>query len=327
MPDRFSARTPLARALAATAATVLLLTAARAEAPAAALIGHGRGVDHVGIAVRDLDQARADFATLGFRTYPGGAFPGGAHNAVVPLSDRFFIELITAPADATGDGKYIHDFAAQHEGGMFLGLNVSSAKATADYLRARGVDARGPEPGGAKAAQGPTPPGAQWYDVSTPDKPDPGKRAIDEPVFFLEYTPLREVVRHFTAEQRRQPNGVVRVRAVVIGVHDLKGQLKALGDDGFPAPGRAVTIDGLHGREIPMGIGVIDLVETPGKVGDDDDERVLALTLGVDDLAKSKAVVEAAIHGPLAVHAGAYGRGVFLPTALTHDLKIELAGR
>jgi catechol 2,3-dioxygenase-like lactoylglutathione lyase family enzyme len=43
----------------------------------------GARLDHVGVAVRDLDRTRADYQTLGFQVQPGGHFPGGASNANV----------------------------------------------------------------------------------------------------------------------------------------------------------------------------------------------------------------------------------------------------
>ncbi len=316
--------------LAATAALLLVsapqATAAGADEPPSLLGAHGRGPDHVGIAVRDLDQARADFTALGFKVRDGGRFPGGAHNAVIPLDDHFYIELITAPADAKPDDKGIYDFAQKHEGGMFLGLHTSSAQSTADYLRAHGVDAHGPDAGGTLGPNGAAPDAPQWYSVSTPDTPAPGKRGIDTPIFFISYTPAREIARPITPEQRAHPNGVIGVRAVWIGVHDLDGQLKALAADGFPAPGRVVEFEGRKGREFRLGAAFVNLVETPGKPGDDEDERVLGVTLVSRDLARTRGVM--AVGGrSVVVERGAYGRRVVASAALTHGLRVEVAGR
>src|SRR5271154_3800481 len=70
----------------------------------------GAGLDHIGVAVRDLDQTRADYKTLGFQVLPGGHFPGGASNAIIDLDDHFYLELITAPDDAKGDDATIIQF-------------------------------------------------------------------------------------------------------------------------------------------------------------------------------------------------------------------------
>lgn len=47
----------------------------------------GARLDHVGVAVRDLDRTRADYETLGFQVLPGGHFPGGASNAIIDYED------------------------------------------------------------------------------------------------------------------------------------------------------------------------------------------------------------------------------------------------
>ena len=53
------------------------------------------GIDHVLIAVEDLDLAIEQYQNLGFEAYYGGEHPNhGTHNALVPFSDGFYLELI-----------------------------------------------------------------------------------------------------------------------------------------------------------------------------------------------------------------------------------------
>lgn len=48
------------------------------------LLGTGHGIDHVVIAVRDLEEAtRAYTDMLGFAVVHGGSFPGGLRNSAV----------------------------------------------------------------------------------------------------------------------------------------------------------------------------------------------------------------------------------------------------
>ena len=47
------------------------------------LLGRGRGVDHVGVGVRDPAQAERDFERLGFEIHPGGHVPGGVVNEII----------------------------------------------------------------------------------------------------------------------------------------------------------------------------------------------------------------------------------------------------
>lgn len=53
------------------------------------------GIDHVLIAVDDLELATEVYQKLGFQVLPGGKHPKmGTHNALVPLADGTYLELI-----------------------------------------------------------------------------------------------------------------------------------------------------------------------------------------------------------------------------------------
>ena len=52
-------------------------------------------IDHVVIVVADLEAATVDFRSLGFTVTPGGVHPDwGSHNALIPLADGGYLELI-----------------------------------------------------------------------------------------------------------------------------------------------------------------------------------------------------------------------------------------
>jgi len=53
-----------------------------------------KGIDHLVIAVKDLQQAAADYEKLGFTVVPGGKHPVGSHNMLIAFSDGSYIELI-----------------------------------------------------------------------------------------------------------------------------------------------------------------------------------------------------------------------------------------
>src|SRR5580704_17163897 len=71
-----------------------LLSAQTSSAPAQTLLGQGRGVDHVGIGVRDLAQTQHDYEQLGFKVSKGGHFPGGLSNCSVSLQNNSYLELL-----------------------------------------------------------------------------------------------------------------------------------------------------------------------------------------------------------------------------------------
>ena len=53
------------------------------------------GVDHILIAVENVEQASEQYKRLGFEVQPGGEHPRmGTYNALVPLSDGSYLELI-----------------------------------------------------------------------------------------------------------------------------------------------------------------------------------------------------------------------------------------
>src|SRR6266851_826989 len=82
-------------------------------------------LDHVVIAVDDLDRAVADYQSLGFTVYPGGVHHGGvSHNALIVFEDASYFEIIAyreaAPANRwwhvlTTAGEGIVDFAVLPE--------------------------------------------------------------------------------------------------------------------------------------------------------------------------------------------------------------------
>ncbi|WP_373788558.1 VOC family protein, partial [Delftia acidovorans] len=58
-------------------------------------------LDHIVIAVQDLEAAVADYRALGFQVAIGGRHPGRtSHNALVVFADGAYLEIIawTAPA-------------------------------------------------------------------------------------------------------------------------------------------------------------------------------------------------------------------------------------
>src|SRR5206468_6529298 len=56
------------------------------------------GIDHIPIAVRDLDAAAAQYRRLGFTLKPGTPHANGVRNEHAKFADGTELELITAPA-------------------------------------------------------------------------------------------------------------------------------------------------------------------------------------------------------------------------------------
>ena len=68
-----------------------------------------KGIDHVVILVKNLDQAVADYTQLGFNVVPGGEHTDGAtHNALVAFADGSYLELIAFKREAPEHRWWTH---------------------------------------------------------------------------------------------------------------------------------------------------------------------------------------------------------------------------
>jgi catechol 2,3-dioxygenase-like lactoylglutathione lyase family enzyme len=52
------------------------------------------GIDHIVIAVRDLETAARNYEELGFTVVSGGRHPVGTHNVLISFADGSYIEII-----------------------------------------------------------------------------------------------------------------------------------------------------------------------------------------------------------------------------------------
>lgn len=118
---------------------------------------HARQIDHVVIAVNDLDRLVAQFQALGFTVTPRAHHPWGTMNHLVQFSGNNFVELLAiedagripehAP-DATPPrfsfGAYNRDFLAHDEGMSMLVLAGNDSAADVEAFTARGLTTYAP---------------------------------------------------------------------------------------------------------------------------------------------------------------------------------------
>ncbi|TYC58684.1 VOC family protein [Rhodobacterales bacterium] len=107
-----------------------------------------RGLDHIVVAVRDLDAAAAAYSALGFTVTPENRHPWGTANRLVQL-DGFFIELLSI-ADASripepigktfSFGAFNRDFLSKREGASMLVLESRDAAADRESFLKAGLD-------------------------------------------------------------------------------------------------------------------------------------------------------------------------------------------
>jgi len=107
------------------------------------LLGSGRGVDHLGLGVRDIKETCRDYEqTLGFKCIknPTGNYSGSLRSLII-FKDEILLELLSPPkTDSVMNSEYLsymRDFLSKHEGAMSLALETSSSKDAAEYLRGK----------------------------------------------------------------------------------------------------------------------------------------------------------------------------------------------
>jgi hypothetical protein len=101
-----------------------LLTIAVSQRPAPPLIA---GLDHVPVAVNDLEAAAARYRALGFTLKPGQPHANGIRNWHAKFPDGTEIELITAPEARDALTTKYRQHLALGDGPAFLALHATGA--------------------------------------------------------------------------------------------------------------------------------------------------------------------------------------------------------
>ena len=301
------------------------------------LLGIGKGVDHVGIAVHNLDSSMELYQNrLGFTVGDHGKHPGGTANAAIKFKNKTYLELISVydPERAVKSEAEMVAFLDKHEGAFFVGMSVSSAQQAAAYLRGRGYEIGGPE-GGTW-----TPEGVQekipelWKSIWFLKPFDPG-----EALFFIEYEPheafwskLEEKypqVRQDPAK-RVHANGALRLHAAWMSVKSLGESTKAYEGIGLVSGAKMdLSAIGAKAQEIQAGEGAL-LLLTPDvadgvtdKFMKDRGESMMGVSVEVENLEKTRAVLKERLHQELAVYQGPFGKSVLVPASLAAGAWIE----
>jgi catechol 2,3-dioxygenase-like lactoylglutathione lyase family enzyme len=301
------------------------------QTPGQTLIGQGWGVDHVGVGVRDLAQAQHHYEQLGFKVGTGGHFPDGVSNSIVGFQNNSYLELLSVSGDSQSSASDIADFVKKHEGAMFLGIEVSSAKAAADYLKSRNFDVSGPDPGSIMTEGETKPPLPMWYSVSPADKPAAEKKAITIPIFWIEYVSPERREKRRAEGSMNHPNTAIGIHAVWFAVHEAEAQLRTLRDAGLESrESREAKFLAGHGEEVKAGQGVLLLLESSDKTGlltkylSDHDEGIIGLSIEVADLGKARQLAESGTGRKLKTYKGFYGTSFLLPPEVTHGVWMEV---
>ena len=215
-------------------------------------------LDHVVIAVTDLEAAMADYRALGFTVVAGGSHPGRtSHNALVVFEDGSYLELIAWKSYNAAE-RWCVEHAKHGEGLMDFALLPGDTPAVIAAAKARGLALDGPIDGGRKRPDGAE---LKWQT---------GRQAtFDLPFLCGDVTP--RTLRVPEGEVRRHANGAAGIESVVVAVHDLEvsiARYRALvGDEAVVGKPRHLSTPAL--RVAVVRLGRTDIVLAAPEGGED----------------------------------------------------------
>jgi catechol 2,3-dioxygenase-like lactoylglutathione lyase family enzyme len=213
-----------------------------------------KGIDHVVIAVRDLDAAVASYTQLGFTVVPGGRHPVGTHNALIAFTDGAYIELI-AFYEAHPSHKW---WGALQRGGGLVDFCMQTDDLGADTaaFRAAGVPMDDPSPLSRTRPDGYQ---LRWV-LSIPRE---GSRGV-APFLIQDETPRHERVPGQTAHA----NGVTGIGTLTVAVVE-PGAVRAWYARVLGQPGEDIRRDDLQaaGARFCIGPHTFDFVAPTGSGG------------------------------------------------------------
>lgn len=215
-------------------------------------------LDHIVIAVKDLEQTITDYRALGFNVLHGGEHPGRpTYNALVVFADGAYFELIAWRSPAPGDRWW--ELLQQHgEGIVDFALLPPGTAATVSGAQARGLPYSGPHDGGRLRPDGER---LQWQTARPP--------SADLPFLCGDLTP--RALRVPEGDARVHPNGASGVLSLSIAVDDLDASLaryRALLSEAQAAHiGTPFVLPGAGARMATIALGATTLVLTQPTLG------------------------------------------------------------
>ncbi|KRD46303.1 glyoxalase [Acidovorax sp. Root275] len=210
-------------------------------------------LDHIVIAVKDLEQTITDYRALGFNVLQGGEHPGRpTYNALVVLADGAYFELIAWRSPSPGDRWW--ELLNQHGDGIVdFALLPPGTAATVSNAQARGLAYSGPHDGGRLRPDGER---LQWQTARPP--------SADLPFLCGDLTP--RALRVPEGDARVHPNGARGVLSLSIAVEDLDASLAhyraLLGETQAAHIGTPLVLPGAGARVATIALGTTTLVLT-----------------------------------------------------------------
>ncbi len=299
------------------------------------LLGGERGLDHVGIAVRDLDEATKTYVdVLGFSRPQPGKLPNGIRNVNYYFGDATYLETLTY-WDREKAG-WLAAFTEKHSGGVFAVLSAYSADATRSYLSARGITLGAVYPGTIETADEDAMPDEKWKTFFLPTGFLPG-----DPLYFISYSRAgrEDYLAKLAEPQNRRKlshrNTALGVRAVWIAVANLGAATSMYESIGL-ARGRAFVDEalGVDGQIVAAGRGEIWLIAPrrgDGGAASFLAERggpgIIGVTLQAGSVTRAAEVIGERTGRSFSTYQGVRGTSIRVPPELTEGVWLELSER
>jgi len=218
-------------------------------------------LDHIVIAVHDLETTIADYAALGFNVQRGGDHPGRTtHNALVVFADGSYFELIAWKAPAPEE-RWWQLLQRHGEGIVDFALLPTSTAQTVAEAAARGLALDGPLDGGRVRPDGER---LHWQTARPPSP--------DLPFLCGDLTP--RALRVPEGEARVHRNGTTGVASLALAVRDLdatvaryRALLGASEGEGAAQVGGVVSLPGGRARLALITLGASTLVLSSTRAG------------------------------------------------------------
>ncbi|CAN7718018.1 VOC family protein [Variovorax sp. LjRoot290] len=218
-------------------------------------------LDHIVIAVHDLEATIADYTALGFNVQRGGDHPGrSTHNALVVFADGSYFELIAWKTPAPEE-RWWQLLQRSGEGIVDFALLPASTAQTVAEAAGRGLALDGPLDGGRVRPDGEH---LRWQTARPPSP--------DLPFLCGDLTP--RALRVPEGEARVHPNGTTGVASLALAVRDLdatlaryRALLGAPEGEGATQVGGVVSLPGGRTRLALVTLGGSTLVLSSSRAG------------------------------------------------------------
>lgn len=200
-----------------------------------------KGIDHIVIAVQDMDAARQVYTDIGFTVVEGGKHPTGSFNNLIAFEDGSYIELLAfyeeSPDHAWWD-------ALHKRGGGLIDFCMQTDDIQADHARLREL---GANIGDLTPLSRQRPDG---YELAWINNKSLGDHQGLIPFLIEDQTPRAERV----PKETTHANGATGIHTLTLNTPDL-GFVQTIFDGLLGGAGKPVVRDDLHAEGLVYRVG------------------------------------------------------------------------